>query len=371
MIRFEQSRMGYCSGAAFGMRPAGSSGNPAFRKLPYHRDGDTLQFQGMKKPGKLKTLLAATVLGLSACSSDIKSSSAPGPLQGNLLTKEMRNVLPNGCISQPEISRGKQSVAFRDFQRAMHAHPVIGMERIPMALQWLSPSVPFIIMNFVDEKQGLTDSGSLGAGIVIDDRHIVTNRHVVDAPKGFKVDKIKVTIYQPNGQSLHLAGRVKATSDKLDLAVMEVDVPKGVKLKPAVFRMNDIVKGLPVVAIGNPLGLANSATAGIISLVDHMFPVVPPGLEAYKGVPLLMTDAAINPGNSGGALADTCGAVIGMPSFLMTGRQNMNFAIPSKAIVEFLKRQNLKPDVRTVYDPVLNPLQNVAGKNTSTGPRLA
>jgi S1-C subfamily serine protease len=363
MIRFEQSRMGYYSGAAFGKRPAGSS-SPVFRKHPHPLDGDSLQFQGIKKPGKLKTLLAATVLGLSSCTSGLKSPSAPGHLQSNQLTEEVRNLLPNGCIGQPEISQGKQSVAFRDFQRAMQGlaaeNPVMGMERIPRALQWLSPSVPFIIMNFVDSKEGVINSGSLGAGIVIDDRHIVTNRHVIDAPKGFKVDKIKVIIYQPNGRILHLAGRVKATADKLDLAILEVDVPKDVKLKPAAFRMNDIVKGLPVVAIGNPLGLANSATAGIVSLVDHIFATVPPGLDAYKGIPLLMTDTAINPGNSGGALADTCGAVIGMPSFVMVGMQNMNFAIPSKAIVEFLKQHNLKPDVRTVYDPVLNPLQNMA-----------
>ncbi|HEY9687669.1 MAG TPA: trypsin-like peptidase domain-containing protein [Coleofasciculaceae cyanobacterium] len=316
----------------------------------------------MKKPGKLQTLLAAAVFGLSACTSAIKPPSALGQVQE--MPVSMRNLLANECVGQPEIPQGAQSAAFLKFQQALQeltgAYPTIGLERIPRAIQWLSPSVPLIEMEFA-QPDSPAKIGSLGAGIVVDERHIVTNKHVAETPKGLKLDKISVTFYQPNGRILTLPGRVKALSDKFDLAVLEVDVPEGVKLQPAAFRMNDIVKGLPVVAIGNPQGFANSATAGIISLVDQVFE----NMKNYTDVPLIMTDTAINPGNSGGALADTCGAVIGMPSFILKGMQNMNFAIPSKVIVDFLRQQKLNPDVRIVHDPVLNPLENVADGKVS------
>jgi S1-C subfamily serine protease len=158
-----------------------------------------------------------------------------------------------------------------------------------------------------------------GSGFVWDDQgHIVTNYHVVqDAPR------IAVTLWD---QSSYKARLVGAYPDK-DVAVVQIDAPKS-KLHPIpVGSSSDLKVGQMAFAIGNPFGLDQTLTKGIISAVGRE-------IESVTNRPIrdvIQTDAAINPGNSGGPLLDSAGRLIGMNTAIFS-RSGMSggigFAIP-------------------------------------------
>jgi Do/DeqQ family serine protease len=154
-----------------------------------------------------------------------------------------------------------------------------------------------------------------GSGFIIDSKGLIlTNAHVVD-----KADKVTVTL--KDGRTL--TGQVLGKDTVTDVAVVKidanglptVDVGNSDKLQP----------GEWAIAIGNPLGLDNTVTAGIISATGRT--------SSQIGVPdrrvgFIQTDAAINPGNSGGPLLDEQGEVIGMNTAIIGGAQGLGFAIP-------------------------------------------
>jgi len=158
-----------------------------------------------------------------------------------------------------------------------------------------------------------------GSGVIISsDGYIVTNNHVVKDAKSISVvlnDKRKFT------------AELVGTDPLTDLAVIKIDAKN---LNPAYLGNSDDVKvGQWVLAIGNPLGLTSTVTAGIVSAIGRG------GLrlirDSYGIEDFIQTDAAINPGNSGGALVDLNGAVIGINTAIAsrTGYyQGYGFAIP-------------------------------------------
>ena len=159
-----------------------------------------------------------------------------------------------------------------------------------------------------------------GSGVVItSDGYIVTNNHVVEdaQPKGIEVvmhDKIR---YQ---------AKLIGTDPSTDLAVIKIE---GKELTPAALGNSDNSQvGEWVLAIGNPLGLSSTVTAGIISATGRNIGIIQGnyGIENF-----IQTDAAINPGNSGGALVNMSGEVIGINSAIATTNaryQGYGFAIP-------------------------------------------
>lgn len=176
-----------------------------------------------------------------------------------------------------------------------------------------------------------TDSGeALGSGVVVDAQgHVVTNNHVVEGLSG---DTAQVTLSDGRIYDAKVAG----TDASTDLAVLTIQDPPS-DLTVAQFGSSDDVKvGDPVMAVGNPLGLANTVTTGIVSAVDR--PVSPQsetGGSTTQGAVTnaIQIDAAINPGNSGGPLFDVKGQVIGITSSIATtsstsGSIGLGFAIP-------------------------------------------
>ena len=169
-----------------------------------------------------------------------------------------------------------------------------------------------------------TDAG-LGSGIVLDARgDIVTNAHVVDSATTF-------TVTTSSGHKY--SGTLVGTYAPDDLAVIHVS---GAQLTPAVFADSSKLQvGDIVMAIGNPLGLQSSVTAGIVSAVGRT-------VSEDNGVVLpdtIQTSAEINPGNSGGALVDLAAQVIGIPTLAATDPQlgggaapGIGFAIPSSIV---------------------------------------
>ncbi|MDP9181480.1 MAG: trypsin-like peptidase domain-containing protein, partial [Actinomycetota bacterium] len=173
-----------------------------------------------------------------------------------------------------------------------------------------------------------------GSGVVLrSDGYVLTNNHVVASA----ADGGTITVSFNDG-SVDLPARVVGRDPETDLAVIRV--VGAARLTPATLgSSSDLAVGDPVVAIGSPLGLAGTVTAGIISALDRTVRV--PGETSGKvGTPLfdaIQTDAAINPGNSGGPLVDLAGRVIGINSAIASlstggdsqaGSIGVGFAIP-------------------------------------------
>ncbi|MBV9101102.1 MAG: trypsin-like peptidase domain-containing protein [Candidatus Dormibacteraeota bacterium] len=167
-------------------------------------------------------------------------------------------------------------------------------------------------------------SSGLGSGIVYDSKgDIVTNNHVVSGATSFTVTTSSAKKYQ---------GTLVGTFPADDLAVIHVS---DASLTPASFADSSKLEvGDIVMAIGNPLGLQSSVTAGIVSATGRT-------VSEDNGVVLpdtIQTSAEINPGNSGGALVDLNGSVVGIPTLAAVDQQlggsapGIGFAIPSNIV---------------------------------------
>jgi serine protease Do len=178
---------------------------------------------------------------------------------------------------------------------------------------------------FFDEDQKRDfKQRSLGSGFIIDkDGYIVTNNHVID-----NADKIVVILSDEKEFEAQIVGRDKNT----DLALIKIELNHNLPVLR--FGDSDTLKvGQWVVAIGNPFGLEQTVTAGIVSAKGRVI-----GSGPYDD--FIQTDASINPGNSGGPLLNMKGEVIGINTAIVAGGQGIGFAIPvnlAKNIIAQLK----------------------------------
>ncbi|MEJ2614034.1 MAG: trypsin-like peptidase domain-containing protein, partial [Ignavibacteriaceae bacterium] len=189
-----------------------------------------------------------------------------------------------------------------------------------------NPHQDFFFFPFKDMPQEERGSGS---GIIISkDGYIVTNNHVVENATSVKVGLFDKRVFD---------AKVIGTDPLTDLAVIKIDADN---LPTAYLGDSDNLKvGQWVMAIGNPLSLASTVTAGIVSAMGRG----KLGLikNSYGVEDFIQTDAAINPGNSGGALVDLSGAVIGVNSAIAAGRTGTyigyGFAIPINLVKSVAK----------------------------------
>ena len=162
-----------------------------------------------------------------------------------------------------------------------------------------------------------------GSGCVLDtDGHILTNYHVIDAADSLEVSLPDHSKYR---------ARVLGVDRQNDLAVLRIDAPAD-RLHPIRLGSSAGLKvGQKVLAIGNPLGLQNTLTVGIVSSLGRR-------IETQSGElvdNVIQTDAAINPGNSGGPLLNTAGEMVGINTSIFTiggGNIGIGFAIPAETI---------------------------------------
>ena len=159
-------------------------------------------------------------------------------------------------------------------------------------------------------------TSALGSGVIVSDTgYILTNSHVV---KG--ADDIKVVLYDKR----EFKGTIVGTDPKTDLAVVKIDA-KDLPII-SIGKSSTLKTGDVVLAIGNPFGLNQTITLGIVSAVGRS------NLGLADFVDFIQTDAAINPGNSGGALVNTNGELIGINTAIFStsgGYMGIGFAIPS------------------------------------------
>jgi serine protease Do len=167
---------------------------------------------------------------------------------------------------------------------------------------------------------------SLGSGVIISkDGYIVTNNHVIEG-----ADEISVTI---NHRDREFIAKVVGRDKGSDLAVIKIDAKE---LKPITFSsIEDVQLGDVVFAIGNPFGVGQTVTQGIISALNK-YGV---GINQYEN--FIQTDASINPGNSGGALIDSRGALIGINSAILSpsgGNNGIGFTIPINMVKNIVSK---------------------------------
>lgn len=180
--------------------------------------------------------------------------------------------------------------------------------------------------DFMPERPREHKQANLGSGVIVDkDGYIITNNHVIK-----DTDEIKVKL----SDKREFKGKVISTDPKTDIAIIKID-----SNNLPVLKMGDSDKlkvGETVLAIGNPYGLNQTVTSGIVSATGR----ANVGIADYED--FIQTDAPINPGNSGGALVNVRGELVGVNTAIFStsgGYQGIGFAIPSnmaKVVMENL-----------------------------------
>ncbi len=215
---------------------------------------------------------------------------------------------------------------------------------VPQLFKQISPSVVFIsAVSFDPFKPKDRVTTSVGSGFIIKAQGLIlTNSHLV-----FGHQTLSVTLDDGKMVRAELVG----VDPTLDLALLRIPVPaKGL----SVATLGDSEKveiGEEVMAIGNPFGLEQTLTVGVVSGINRTLPTAP---MSYR-LPLIQTDAAINPGNSGGPLLDRCGEVIGINTAMLGPAENIGFAVPINVAKQVLPQLQEKGQV-------IRPWLGVGGK---------
>ncbi|WDR05945.1 Do family serine endopeptidase [Devosia rhodophyticola] len=209
----------------------------------------------------------------------------------------------------------------------MAAPSVVNVYSTRIEQQSVSPFAndPFFQRFFGQRGQFQTrprESQSLGSGVIVDGRGIIlTNSHVVDGGT-------EVRISLSDGREF--AVDVVLDDKKTDLAVLKIRDPKGQTFSALKFANSDALQvGDLVLAIGNPFGVGQTVTSGIVSALART------GVESSDYEFFIQTDAAINPGNSGGALVDLDGNLVGINTAIFSksgGSVGIGFAIPANMV---------------------------------------
>jgi S1-C subfamily serine protease len=244
------------------------------------------------------SLILAAAAALFAAPGDVESRSEAAP----------RAVSPRGALSADEVTNIE--VFRRSSPSVVH-------------ITTLAAQRDMFSMNVQQVPRGT------GTGFVWDEHgHIVTNFHVIQG-----ANAARVTLAD---QSVHQATLVGAFPDR-DLAVLKIEVPKE-RLPPlALGSSKDLVVGQKVYAIGNPFGLDQTLTTGIVSALNREIDSV--NQRSIRGV--IQTDAAINPGNSGGPLLDSAGRIVGVNTAIFSpsgASAGIGFAIPVDEVNRIVPR---------------------------------
>lgn len=173
------------------------------------------------------------------------------------------------------------------------------------------------------QEQQQRMQSSLGSGVLVGEGYLLTNHHVIK-----EADEIKVALQ--DGREA-LAALIGSDPDS-DLAVLQINLPNLPSISLA--NSDQLEVGDVVLAIGNPFGVGQTVTQGIVSALGRSSL----GLNTYED--FIQTDAAINPGNSGGALINPLGELLGINTAIFSrsgGSQGIGFAIPSNLAASILQ----------------------------------
>ncbi|MAT80772.1 MAG: peptidase S1 [Phycisphaerae bacterium] len=171
----------------------------------------------------------------------------------------------------------------------------------------------------------------LGSGVIInEDGYAITNAHVIQGETN-----LRATIWLPveGGKTRRTTledVEIVAVNNHLDLALLKFTHPDGEAFPYSPLEWDEgIMVGQPVFAIGNPLGLEQTTSDGVVSTTQRNF----------QGLTYIQTNTAINPGNSGGPLFNTRGEVIGITNMGILAGEGLNFAIPTRYVKDFIRNR--------------------------------
>jgi serine protease Do len=178
-----------------------------------------------------------------------------------------------------------------------------------------------------DSTTSFVSQQVIGSGVILSsDGYIVTNAHVIKGAKRIRIvlnpqDSYSAPeVLKDNGTRYDAT--VVGAHEETDLAILKIEAKDLPTIPFADY--SQLRQGQIVIAVGNPVGMKNSVSIGIVSSVARES-------SGGKPVALIQTDAALNPGSSGGALVDTSGRLVGIPCEVMTG-ERLGFAIPSDVV---------------------------------------
>ena len=262
----------------------------------------------MKQRYRTAAVVAAAALAAGAATSVVIATQSPG---GSAASTTTRTVIRQ---VSPAASTSSSGMTAAEIYKAA------------------SPGVVQVQVTERSSGQGLTPFGgsqgtmqAQGTGFEIDSKgNIVTNAHVVDGASSITVRTTDGTSYKAT-----LVGK----DDTTDVAVIHIDASSS-KLHPLAFGDSSALQvGDPVVAIGDPFGLTNSLSTGVVSALDRT--IASPNNRPIENA--IQTDAAINHGNSGGPLLNDQGQVIGITSQIYadgstSGNVGIGFAVPSATV---------------------------------------
>lgn len=195
---------------------------------------------------------------------------------------------------------------------------------------------------------------SAGSGVIVDASKgiVLTNYHVIES-----ADEVQVSLVDGRNFQAHVRG----VDSELDIAVLEIEADDLTEVPLA--NSNDLRVGDFVIAIGNPFGLGQTVTTGVVSAIGR----TGLGIEGYEN--FIQTDASINPGNSGGALVNLRGELVGINTAILAptgGNVGIGFAIPvnmaGSSMAQILRHgevrrgtinvsvQDITPDLRRAFD---------------------
>lgn len=181
---------------------------------------------------------------------------------------------------------------------------------------------------FDDDSTGRVKG--LGTGVLVDPRgYIITNYHVVE-----KVDEIEAL----TADGRDYRARVVNSDERADLAVLKIEGRDDFPFLP-LGAAGEALVGETVIVIGNPYGLENSVTTGIVSAVNRELKL--PNGEIFDD--LIQTDASINPGNSGGPLVSINGDLLGINVAIRSNAQGIGFAIPTRKVQQIVREMMGSP----------------------------
>ena len=228
------------------------------------------------------------------------------------------------------INRGAEQAKLEAAREFLAENPgAVGRARIPYVAKLAAPSVVGVKTNRYERTffGGVAQAEGQGSGVIVDaDGFVVTNFHVI-CENGRLVDGVELVL--SDGRTVSNGITLIGFDEALDVAVLKIEEPN---LTPIAWGDSDALEvGDAVVALGNPYGLAQTVTEGIVSAKER-FVLNENGVATQE---FLQTDAAINPGNSGGALVDERGELVGINTAIYGERyQGISFALPSARVRE-------------------------------------
>ena len=228
-------------------------------------------------------------------------------------------------LEAPAVQRSTSAVGSFSSAAKIASAAVVSINTSKAAAKNPHAGDPWFKFFYGDQGLGQGEpQGGLGSGVIISaSGYILTNNHVVEG-----ADEIEVVL----ADARKAKAKVIGTDPETDLAILKIELDK---LPVIVLGNSEALQvGDPVLAIGNPFGVGQTVTGGIVSALGRS----KLGINTFEN--FIQTDAAINPGNSGGALVDTTGALMGINTAIYSrsgGSMGIGFAIPVSTAKQVLE----------------------------------